>query len=810
MVMLALVLISWILIVPFSAAQITTPSSKESPCLNYRMLKSKTRSRTHVTKQSSDGDAECDRTLKRGWYRFTGDAGTKMAETPVETFRCGAHSPGWLRGGHPNISQGIVNRTACFTWFFNDNCYGKRDVSVVNCSGFYVYNLQPTSLCDLRYCGDGVPAPPLACVPGNTSHDIDGTIPGEITSPSYPNPYPHNQDCSWLIKAPLGSLVRVTLFGINLRAGDLLVMADGDRDRSVDIGRYSHCAKGSISLLSSGNSMLIRFISNDEDSASGFKLTYKTVRRDILVDAGNIGPCTRDTIMRGTFGYIGHIGFPNPVPGMKRCLWSVKVPEGKKVFFKFHWMGLHEREAMFCEKGWVRLSLTGRSGSVMHCGCDVLPVEISGDNNGYVQFMSLKEDFYSGFLLEYRALDDADCPGGKAESCKLKDNMDVGVDRFGRVKYEPDNVPSTFAPTTEMPTDTQNLFHVSCDQNQMEVILDVDRFPGLEYSKAHLNEDKCTAYSTNAVQIRMRTTLDGCGTKHNYSSDGTYIIYHNNIIMNKVVPKEKEDKNKVITRDHQAYFAFSCKYHRRMVLTVVHFSPSFTFVSTKQAFGFGNFSYSMAMYKSERYESAYNKYPVYIRSNYPVYLEVAVTSNDTDLVLFADTCYATPSKDPDDKQRYTFLEEGCARDETLDHKYKLSPVQRFNLKAFYFETFRTDEVYLHCEVLVCQRSDKKSRCTKGCPYQRRRRRETGIEYQTTQQLTVGPIRWIKNGDNKIENSRIDRGAREDSRTYIVEIVAGSLGFVALVLVVSIIYVVFKPKHDQSSADVLIVKEGTDY
>ena len=42
--------------------------------------------------------ALCDRTLKRRWYRFQGQAGGVMPETCVEEFNCGTHAPVWLNG----------------------------------------------------------------------------------------------------------------------------------------------------------------------------------------------------------------------------------------------------------------------------------------------------------------------------------------------------------------------------------------------------------------------------------------------------------------------------------------------------------------------------------------------------------------------------------------------------------------------------------------------------------------------------------------------------------------------------------------
>ena len=79
----------------------------------------------------------------------------------------------------------------------------------------------------------------------------------------------------------------------------------------------------------------------------------------------------------------------------------------------------------------------------------------------------------------------------------------------------------------------------------------------------------------------------------------------------------------------------------------------------------------------------------------------------------------------------------CLRDNTVNYNYNLSSVQRFSLKTFNFRLLKSDEVYLHCQVTACLRSDLSSRCAQGCPYGRRRKRNT--EKELEQYLGIGPI-----------------------------------------------------------------------
>lgn len=103
----------------------------------------------------------------------------------------------------------------------------------------------------------------------------------------------------------------------------------------------------------------------------------------------------------------------------------------------------------------------------------------------------------------------------------------------------------------------------------MKVALNVSRFPLLDVNSASLLDSKCKAYRKDSSHVFLKTQLDECGTSHNYSSDGRYIIYYNQITM-----KPSTKSGDLITRDHDAVFEFECRYHRTAVMSVVHFTPS--------------------------------------------------------------------------------------------------------------------------------------------------------------------------------------------------------------------------------------------
>ena len=120
-------------------------SAPPSECFVYTSINDNSRS------VSSRGNVYCDSGLTPNWYRFTTPRSNVMPETCVAKYHCNTNAPGWLSGPHPTVSEGIVTRQVCYNW--NNNCCNWRNnIKVRNCSGFYVYELQRTTICHLRYC----------------------------------------------------------------------------------------------------------------------------------------------------------------------------------------------------------------------------------------------------------------------------------------------------------------------------------------------------------------------------------------------------------------------------------------------------------------------------------------------------------------------------------------------------------------------------------------------------------------------------------------------------------------------------------
>ncbi|GFT29649.1 dorsal-ventral patterning tolloid-like protein 1, partial [Nephila pilipes] len=104
---------------------------------------------------------------------------------------------------------------------------------------------------------------------------------GSIVSPNYPQPYPYSADCEWLIQTSAGSLISLSIVDVDIEEHreclyDYLQVFDGKTENSKSILRICNNQQSPGNLISSGNSLLVRFRSDSSHEAGGFHLSYQT------------------------------------------------------------------------------------------------------------------------------------------------------------------------------------------------------------------------------------------------------------------------------------------------------------------------------------------------------------------------------------------------------------------------------------------------------------------------------------------------------------------------------------------------------
>ncbi|XP_074636932.1 uromodulin-like [Acropora palmata] len=116
-------------------------------CQNYTSLTDADRKTSFQSRKSDSG-------LVPGWYRFEGEAGTKMPTSYPGPYRCNTRYAGWLDGDHPQKINQTTSKRVCFR-SPHACCRWCTNIKVINCGSYYVYYLKRVwKLWIWRYCSE--------------------------------------------------------------------------------------------------------------------------------------------------------------------------------------------------------------------------------------------------------------------------------------------------------------------------------------------------------------------------------------------------------------------------------------------------------------------------------------------------------------------------------------------------------------------------------------------------------------------------------------------------------------------------------
>lgn len=232
---------------------------------------------------------------------------------------------------------------------------------------------------------------------------------GRIESPGFPDrPYPPNTFIQWQLRADPGYLVRLEFDTMNLEENckndfvkiyDSLVAIES-RVLEELCGYYSPSEP--MTILSSGNVMLVTMATNDKNNYPGFRAHVSQVKRSSQGACG--GP------LSGEKGSFTSPNFPNYYPPDVVCQWTITVPEGKAVKVTFNKFLLGEpgqENSKTCEKDYVDIN-----GEKV---CGEKPIKsiakTSKNNKMTITFFSDKSYVDRGFDAVFEAIDMKDpCP----------------------------------------------------------------------------------------------------------------------------------------------------------------------------------------------------------------------------------------------------------------------------------------------------------------------------------------------------------------------------------------------------------------
>uniref|UniRef100_A0A2K5MJ62 CUB and zona pellucida like domains 1 n=1 Tax=Cercocebus atys TaxID=9531 RepID=A0A2K5MJ62_CERAT len=264
------------------------------------------------------------------------------------------------------------------------------------------------------------------------------------------------------------------------------------------------------------------------------------------------------------------------------------------------------------------------------------------------------------------------------------------------------------APTPSNLCRNINTTSLTCSSDRMRVIISKSYLQAFNSNgnTLQLKDPTCRPKLSNVVEFSI--PLNGCGTIRKVEDQS--ITYTNIITFSASSPSE------VITRQKQ--------------LQII---VKYDVIQNQNALG--KYNTSMALFESDSFEKTILESPYYVDLNQTLFVQVSVHTSDPNLVVFLDTCRASPTSDLA-SPTYDLIKSGCSRDETCKVYPLFGHYGRFQFNAFKFLR-SLSSVYLQCKVLICDSSDHQSRCSQGC-VSRSKRDISPYKWKTDS--IIGPIR----------------------------------------------------------------------
>ncbi|XP_058045087.1 deleted in malignant brain tumors 1 protein [Ahaetulla prasina] len=593
---------------------------------------------------------------------------------------------------------------------------------------------------------------------------------GSFSSPFYPSNYPMNSYCVWDIEVEERRHVELRFKDFRVEITrfctvDFVEIFDGPFSTSPSFGKI--CWTPRKIYISSSNKMRIVFISDSSMSERGFLAHYREVppRKTVIPTLPPPPPPTTTvaTIAKRNTTCVKTLmrnfqAMPIQLNASENCIWEIKgerdTNQTIRLIFSYVEFNCFRKNMPYSR---LSISLIIFSFNVSH---------INGLHKFYTKDPCILLLYFTRHTLEmdghcrydFLAIFDgptSDSPlikklcGLSAPTFKSSSNaMTIVMSTDYANSYRGFSARYTTTPISQ-PNSKSNeavitdlyyysifflllLASLSCSSDRMTITLSKFYLASLNYNASflHLNDQTCKPISYNPVVFSF--PINSCGTIK--KTEGQSISYSNIVT---ALPA-----GNVISRQKKVEIVAKCIMENNSTVEVVYVTESEYLDNTTSV---GRYNLSMSFYETESFSKPVFETPYFVDLNQMLYAQISLHSSDPNLVVFVDTCTASPdlnSKSP----KYDLVKTGCTKDDSFMAYPILEHYGRFRFKSFRFLKHHPS-VYLHCEVLICDSKDSNSRCTKGCISRHKREIPS---YKWKGDAVFGPLRL------KREESSMDR------------------------------------------------------
>ncbi len=259
-----------------------------------------------------------------------------------------------------------------------------------------------------------------------------------------------------------------------------------------------------------------------------------------------------------------------------------------------------------------------------------------------------------------------------------------------------------------------------CTTTHMTAYLSKFQYGEFDPETMHLTDPKCTGQDHNATHYSITTGYGDCRSSFNRTSSD---ISFSNIIY---IPDVPYAPGSEITRNPHREVQVICHVPPNFINTR-KFDPDVRINVYDTIEGEATLdrtqTTTLRMFEDRKFRSELGPITADQRLDIPLNRKLFFQGESQDCRfgdgcdVFLESCWATVSGNPYDSPRHTFIENGCAVEDTVTMlpSNGQSWRSRFSVRSFAFLGARIrDRVNVHCSIAVCDSSDSQSVCSLGC------------------------------------------------------------------------------------------------
>lgn len=332
---------------------------------------------------------------------------------------------------------------------------------------------------------------------------------------------------------------------------------------------------------------------------------------------------------------------------------------------------------------------------------------------------------------------------------------------------------------------------ITCRKNEMQIDVERNVLSGFQSSYLRLNDRSCRAQG-NETHFSLVAPLMSCGTVSSHTDEA--VVYSNS------VEEAHIEYEGSITRMPELTIPFSCYYTKEGVTSTYGIIPRKLKMKMDGGDTTTEFTLEISVFKDQDYQLRYgiSDFPLKVTLNKPLFVQLAMDSPDTRLELREESCYATPTQNPEDDMKYYIIRQSCPVDSTVTHYSAPRDVRRFSFDTFQFSGDYGSFVYLHCNLVVCNASKPNSRCSEDCAslqFPRKRRDIEDNKDEVRAGLTEGPFILRREPDEEWRYAYTKKDSPLNVNTVIVIAMAVFCAMCLGIIVYMKVKAAPKPKPD---------------